>query len=88
MIGMAFPGSDLPVRSDLTKAHEEAWASIAGPGTWLDGERRVAIAAEARRAHRIAQRAVQQRLHAIAMAPSDGSGSAIAVEEAAGSRGD
>ncbi len=50
MTGMAFSGSDLPLRSDLTKAHEEAWASIAAPGTWLGGERRVAIAAETRRA--------------------------------------
>jgi hypothetical protein len=47
---MAFSESDLPVRSDLTKAHEEAWASIAAPGTWLGGARRVAIAAEVRRA--------------------------------------
>jgi alkylhydroperoxidase family enzyme len=47
---MAFPGSDLPVRSDLAEAHERAWASIAAPGTWLGGARRVAVAAEVRRA--------------------------------------
>ena len=38
------------IRSDLTEAHDKAWAAIASPGTWLNGARRVAIAAEIRRA--------------------------------------
>src|SRR5687768_14119055 len=42
--------SDLPIRSDLTEAHDRAWAAISQPGTWLTGERRVAVAAEIRRA--------------------------------------
>jgi alkylhydroperoxidase family enzyme len=50
MAGMNFPGSDVPVRDDLIDAHEKGWASIAAPGTWLSGERRVAVAAEIRHA--------------------------------------
>ncbi|MBM3393534.1 MAG: hypothetical protein FJY37_02605, partial [Betaproteobacteria bacterium] len=46
----AFPGTDLPVREDLAQAHRRAWAAIAAPGTWLSAARRVAIAAEIRRA--------------------------------------
>jgi alkylhydroperoxidase family enzyme len=38
-------------REDLALAHERAWAAIAAPGTWLSGERRVAVAAEIRHAH-------------------------------------
>jgi len=47
---VAFPGSDLTVRADLAEAHDAAWAAIASAGTWLDGARRVAVAAEARHA--------------------------------------
>jgi len=50
MPGNPFDGCDLPVRSDLADAHERAWAAIAAPGTWLTGARRVAVAAEVRRA--------------------------------------
>ena len=46
----SFPGTDLPVREDLSEAHRRAWAAIAAPGTWLSGARRVAVAAEIRRA--------------------------------------
>jgi alkylhydroperoxidase family enzyme len=42
---------DIAVRDDLTQAHERAWAAIAAPGTWLTGERRVAVAAELRHAY-------------------------------------
>jgi alkylhydroperoxidase family enzyme len=38
------------MRSDLTQSHDRAWAAVAAPGTWLDGRRRVAVAAEIRRA--------------------------------------
>lgn len=46
----AFSGTDLPVREDLAEAHRRAWAAIAAPGTWLSAARRVAVAAEIRRA--------------------------------------
>jgi alkylhydroperoxidase family enzyme len=36
------------MRNDLVEAHDRAWAAIAAPGTWLTGERRVAVAAEVR----------------------------------------
>ncbi len=38
------------MRKGLTESHAKAWAAIAGPGTWLTGARRVAVAAEVRRA--------------------------------------
>lgn len=44
------PVLDMPVRGDLVEAQDAAWAAIASPGTWLDGARRVAVAAEARHA--------------------------------------
>jgi alkylhydroperoxidase family enzyme len=39
-----------PIRTDLLEAHDRAWSAIAAPGTWLTGERRVAVAAEIRHA--------------------------------------
>lgn len=50
MASLSFAGSSLPVREDLVAAHARAWAAIAAPGTWLEGARRVAVAAEIRRA--------------------------------------
>ena len=50
MTARSFEGSDLPIREDLAEAHERAWAAVAKPGTWLTGERRVAVAAEIRKA--------------------------------------
>lgn len=38
------------VRETLVEAHRLAWRRIAEPGAWLEGERRVAVAAEARAA--------------------------------------
>jgi alkylhydroperoxidase family enzyme len=43
------------IRPDLTEAHDRAWAAIAAPGTWLNGARRVAVAAEVRRARTCAR---------------------------------
>ena len=40
----------MAIRTDLMEAHENAWAAIAAPGTWLTGEHRVAVAAEIRKA--------------------------------------
>lgn len=54
---MQLPSSQaapLPLRSDLAESHERAWASIAAHGTWLTGSRRVAVAAEIRRARHCA----------------------------------
>jgi hypothetical protein len=39
-----------PVRKNLVAAHQRAWARLASPGTWWEGQTRVAIAAEARKA--------------------------------------
>jgi hypothetical protein len=38
------------MRPDLAAAHDLAWQRLAGPGTWLSGAERVAIAAETRHA--------------------------------------
>lgn len=50
MSDRSFAAADFPVRSNLVEAHERAWSAIARPGTWLTGERRVAVAAEIRHA--------------------------------------
>ena len=49
MSGIDYDGS-YRVRESLVAAHRLAWRRIAGPGAWLDGERRVAVAAEVRAA--------------------------------------
>lgn len=46
----SYDEAPVAVRDSLAAAHRRAWRRIAGPGTWLDGERRVAIAAETRHA--------------------------------------
>jgi alkylhydroperoxidase family enzyme len=46
--------SGIAVRADLSEARERAWAAIGAPGTWLTGERRVAVAAEIRNAQHCA----------------------------------
>jgi hypothetical protein len=51
MSAISFAGSDFSIRKDLVEAHERAWSAIAKAGTWLTGERRVAVAAEIRHAH-------------------------------------
>ena len=50
MSAISFAGADLPIRGNLVDAHERAWSAVAKPGTWLTGERRVAVAAEIRHA--------------------------------------
>lgn len=50
MAATSFAGSEFEIRGDLLEAHEQAWAAIAAPGTWLTGAQRVAVAAEIRRA--------------------------------------
>ncbi len=43
-------GQSLPIRSGLANAIEEAWQRLASSGTWWNGEERIAIAAEVRKA--------------------------------------
>ncbi len=50
MPASSFALTDLPVRADLVDAHESAWQAIAAPGTWLNGARRLRVAAEIRHA--------------------------------------
>lgn len=45
-----FDGCGYPIRPDLLDTHAQAWERIASPGTWLSGERRLAVAAEIRKA--------------------------------------
>ncbi len=41
-------GSQIPTRSELVGAIDDAWARLSAPGTWWTGAERIAIAAEAR----------------------------------------
>lgn len=50
MIPFAYDAGPDPIRPDLAEAHRRAWVHIAGPGTWLSGAERVAVADEMRRA--------------------------------------
>lgn len=43
-------GNSIAIRDDLTDAHENAWAALGAPGTWLTGAQRIAVAAEIRQA--------------------------------------
>src|SRR5438105_3743900 len=47
---ITYAHSPVPVRPDIVDAHNVAWTRISRPGAWLDGETRVAIAAETRHA--------------------------------------
>jgi len=47
---ITYDAAAVPVREDLTEAHRRAWRRLAAPGTWWDGARRIAIAAETRNA--------------------------------------
>lgn len=51
MSASAFAASTFPVRADLAESHERAWQAIAAPGTWLDGQRRIAVATEIHHAY-------------------------------------
>jgi hypothetical protein len=48
---VTFSGVDIPVRADLAESHDRGWVAVAAPGTWLAAARRIAVAAEVRRAH-------------------------------------
>ena len=47
---MKYEGIRYPVRDELAVAHEQAWQSIARPGTWWTGADRIAMVAESRSA--------------------------------------
>jgi len=51
-VASSLDGCAYPIREDLRLSHAQAWATIARPGTWLSGARRVAVAAEIRQARR------------------------------------
>lgn len=46
----SFDGCGFRIRGDLHESHRLAWNSIASPGTWLTAARRLAVAAELRKA--------------------------------------
>lgn len=48
MASELYPDAPAPIRSDIVAEQERVWAHIAGPGSWFDGEARLAIAAETR----------------------------------------
>lgn len=64
-------GAMLPIRSDLRRALETAWLTLAAPGTWWSGAERIAIAAEARHAEACAL--CLQRKEALSPYSVDGS---------------
>ncbi len=45
-----YEAAGVPVREAILEAHRNVWRRIARPGAWLDGQTRVAIAAESRNA--------------------------------------
>jgi len=45
---MSFDYTSLAIREDLSDALERAWQRLSKPGSWWDGEQRIAIVAEAR----------------------------------------
>lgn len=47
---VTYSSAPIAVRNDIVEAHRRAWQRIAKPGTWWTGQKRVAIAAEARNA--------------------------------------
>lgn len=49
-----YSAAGAPIRDDLRAAHRFMWEHLRAPGNWWPGERRVAIAAEARQATRCA----------------------------------
>ncbi len=47
---ISYAAADLPVRAEITAAHNRFWQRLALPGCWFTGSERVAIAAEVRKA--------------------------------------
>src|SRR5262245_11878824 len=49
-MNISYAHAPVQVRQDIVDAHNVAWGRIARAGSWLNGQTRVAIAAEARHA--------------------------------------
>jgi hypothetical protein len=50
MAGLLYDSAPAVIRDELISRHRRTWRHIASPGTWLTGEKRVAVAAETRHA--------------------------------------
>jgi hypothetical protein len=50
MADVSYDRSPFPVSAGLAESHARFWRRLAGPGTWLSGVERVAVAREARHA--------------------------------------
>ena len=48
MADPSYQSSPFAVRDELAAAHRRVWDRLGRPGTWLDGETRLAVCAEAR----------------------------------------
>ncbi|PWT85863.1 MAG: hypothetical protein C5B56_13365 [Proteobacteria bacterium] len=70
VVSPSYGESAFPVRADIAAAHAHAWSRLAGPGAWLDGRTRVAIAAETRAASECAL--CRRRKEALSPAAIDG----------------
>jgi len=49
-LAVSYENSGFNIRADLAESHQDALEHFAAPGTWLDGAKRVAVAAEVRNA--------------------------------------
>ena len=50
MTDLSYENAPVQIRADLAATHRRLWRHMAAPGTWLDGQSRVAVAAETRNA--------------------------------------
>jgi hypothetical protein len=80
MAAFDYDASPDPIRQDLPEAYRRAWSHIAGPGTWLTGAERVAVADETRRARSCALcRERKQALAPLAVAGQHDHGGVLAA---------
>ena len=63
MTQISYAAATVPVRADLTAAHEHLWQNLAEPGTWWTGAERVAIAADVRAAWTCGLWGAKRRCH-------------------------
>ncbi len=77
MTEINYDGLDWPVRDDIAAAHRRQWARLGKPGTWLTGEERLAIAAEAR--HALVCELCQRRKVALSPHAIDGSHNSLGM---------
>lgn len=50
MTDLSYENAPIRIRADLAETHRRVWQHMASPGTWLDGQIRVGVAAETRNA--------------------------------------